>query len=280
MDQLSFLINERPYTFSIQGSPDFAFGAPERLSRKDTDITFDQPWYEAGYDTAVFAGKEEFQHLLEGLNTSIGRIVTEELGVELGPEGLSKYHHVVRNYDDHFKVIARTRDLFPNDFNFPIDDLLPKFSELLGIPLTDINPHHGRKMHIIVRINRPGSTDYNPPHKDVYQAVDIDGYIPQFVNLWIPICGVTERSSLPLAPGSHLIPEDKVLRTFAGGVVEGNKYGVRTIKEWDGSNKLERPHVNYGEVLFFSSHLVHGLAINEEPDNTRVALEFRLFKKS
>jgi len=29
----------------------------------------------------------------------------------------------------------------------------------------------------------------------------------------------------------------------------------------------------------FSGHLIHGLAINEETDKTRVALEFRLFKK-
>jgi hypothetical protein len=29
----------------------------------------------------------------------------------------------------------------------------------------------------------------------------------------------------------------------------------------------------------FSSHMIHGLAINEEEDVTRVALEFRLFKK-
>ncbi len=279
MDKLHFLINDRPYAFSITGSPEFAFGRQERLSRKGTDIIFDLPWYERGYTTATFASPTAFAHLLDGLNTSIGRIVQEELGVTLDDRGLAKYHEVVRTYDDHFKVIARTRDLFPENFNFPINDLLPVFSELLGIPLTDINPHNGKKMHIIVRINRPGSTDYNPPHKDVYQAVDIDGYIPQFVNLWIPICGVTDRSSLPLAPGSHLIPEDQVLRTFAGGVVEGNKYGVRTIKEWGGSNKLERPKVEYGDVLFFSSHLVHGLAINEEPDTTRVALEFRLFKQ-
>jgi ectoine hydroxylase-related dioxygenase (phytanoyl-CoA dioxygenase family) len=38
--------------------------------------------------------------------------------------------------------------------------------------------------------------------------------------------------------------------------------------------------IDYGEVLIFSSHLVHGLAINEESDTTRVALEFRLYKKT
>jgi ectoine hydroxylase-related dioxygenase (phytanoyl-CoA dioxygenase family) len=50
------------------------------------------------------------------------------------------------------------------------------------------------------------------------------------------------------------------------------------IKEWGGSHTLERAVVKDGQVLFFSSHLIHGLAINEEEDLTRVALEFRLFK--
>jgi ectoine hydroxylase-related dioxygenase (phytanoyl-CoA dioxygenase family) len=51
------------------------------------------------------------------------------------------------------------------------------------------------------------------------------------------------------------------------------------IKSWNGDITLTRPEIKYGEVLFFTSHLVHGLAINEEEDSTRVALEFRLFKK-
>jgi ectoine hydroxylase-related dioxygenase (phytanoyl-CoA dioxygenase family) len=50
------------------------------------------------------------------------------------------------------------------------------------------------------------------------------------------------------------------------------------IKEWGGSHALERADVKDGEVLFFSSHLIHGMAINSEEDLTRVALEFRLFK--
>jgi ectoine hydroxylase-related dioxygenase (phytanoyl-CoA dioxygenase family) len=134
-------------------------------------------------------------------------------------------------------------------------------------------------MHIIVRINRPHSNDYNPPHKDIYEGVDGENYIPLFINFWIPICGVTEKSSLPISPASHLIPENQILRTFDGAVVAGNKYRVRMVKEWAGKNTLERAKVTDGQVLVFSSHLIHGLAINEEQDLTRVALEFRLFKK-
>lgn len=277
MDQLQFTIGDRPYNFSVKGSPEFAYGKPELLSNASTDITHALPWYELGYHAAPFADAAGFKALREGLSASIRSLVEETLGISVPDFELERYHEVVTNFEDHFKVVSRTRDLFPGDFNFPITELLPTFGELVGFPLTDLNPHSGKRMHIIVRINRPGSTDFNPPHKDIYESVDIRGFIPRFINLWIPIAGVTQRSTLPIAAGSHLIPEDQVLRTFAGSVVEGNTYGVRCVREWGGSTALERPVVEYGEVLLFSSHLVHGLAVNEE-NTTRVALEFRLFK--
>jgi ectoine hydroxylase-related dioxygenase (phytanoyl-CoA dioxygenase family) len=77
----------------------------------------------------------------------------------------------------------------------------------------------------------------------------------------------------------NTINENLVQRTFEGGLIEGNKYRVRMIKSWNGDNTLVRSKVKYGQVLIFSSHLIHGLATNEEADKTRVALEFRLFKK-
>jgi ectoine hydroxylase-related dioxygenase (phytanoyl-CoA dioxygenase family) len=50
-------------------------------------------------------------------------------------------------------------------------------------------------------------------------------------------------------------------------------------KSWDKKNELERSTVGYGQALIFSPHLIHGLALNLEENKTRVALEFRLFKK-
>jgi hypothetical protein len=200
------------------------------------------------------------------------------LGISTENFSLEKYHHFVKENADHFKVVSKTRDLFSEDFNFPILEMLPKFEAILGFKLSDIDPRSGEKLHIIVRINRPKSNDYNPPHKDIYEEVDKNDYIPPFVNLWIPIAGVTENSSLPIVAGSHKIPESEIERTFDGGVVEGNTYRVRMIKNWGGSHTLERAKVTYGETLFFSSHLIHGLAVNEENDLSRVALEFRLFK--
>lgn len=279
-DILSYTIGDKKYEVSVKDCPPFDYGKEVRLSREDTDIVYTQPWYDEGHTSAEFLSEEEFAHLKQGLTQSVANIIKSELGLEIPADfSLERYHDVVTSREDHFKVVGKTRDLFAEDFNFPVKEVLPKFEKILGFGLTDINPEDGRELHIIVRINRPGSSDYNPPHKDVYERVDEADYIPPFVNLWIPIAGVTENSSLPIAPGSHKITENLVLRTHNGAVVEGNKYRVRMIKEWGGSSHLERAKVGYGEVLFFSGHLIHGLAVNAEPDTTRVALEFRLFKK-
>lgn len=273
-----FKIDGAERCFSIDGAPHFKFGNKEVLSTKEADISFSQPWYNEGFTENDFLTLDEFNSLKSGLIESISKIIQEECSIETEGFNLENYHHFIKNDTDHFKVVNRTRDLFSKDFNFPIITLLPRLGEILKFNLTDIDPKTNEIMHIIVRINRPQSYDYNPPHKDIYEAIDIDSNIPKFINFWIPIAGVTNKSNLPLAPNSHLINEIFILRTFEGGIIEGKKYRVRMIKSWDGKNELYRSKVKYRQVLIFSSHLIHGLAVNDEQNKTRVALEFRLFK--
>ena len=265
-------------TFSTHGTPDFKFGKDEVLSAEHVDVTFDQPWYDEGYAELDLLNAEQFRELKEGITQSVARIVAEECSVDTDGFSLEKYHQFVRSTEDHFKVVRRTRDLFPEDFGFPVQDSIPHFEDILNFKLTDKDPKDGTQIHIIVRINRPLSDDFNPPHKDVYEDVDDADYIPPIVNFWIPIAGVNEKSNLPLAPKSHRINENQVLRTFEGGMIQGNKYRVRMIKSWNGESQLFRSTVKYGQVLIFSGHLIHGLALNENPDLTRVSLEFRLYK--
>jgi hypothetical protein len=273
-----FTIDNIEKYFSIEDAPAFNFGDDQILSSESTDISFQQPWYSTGYTEQNFLDNGEFESLKTGLTQSIGKIIRQECQINTNGFDLENYHQYVDNDINHIKVVSKTRDLFSEDFNFPIEEMLPRLGKILNFTLTDIDPKTNKRMHIIVRINRPKSNDYNPPHKDIYESVDDDSYIPQFINFWIPIAGVTSKSNLPLVPQSHLISEKLILRTFEGGKIEGNKYRVRMIKSWNGEHKLFRSKVNYGQVLIFSSHLIHGLAVNDEPNKTRVALEFRLFK--
>lgn len=280
MNNVEFYIDENKHTFSVDNTSEFRFGSNEVLSGKETDISYNQPWYDEGYTEKKFLSINEFDSLTKGLVASIRKIIEEETSIITDGFTLDKYHLYVKTDRDHYKIVSRTRDLFPNDFNFPISELLPRLEQILGYKLTDINIKDQEQLHIIVRINRPRSKDFNPPHKDIYEGVDVESYIPQFINFWIPIAGVTNNSSLPIVPRSHKINENEILRTFEGAIIEGNKYRVRMIKSWNNDCKLIRSTVGYGQVLIFSSHLIHGLAVNDEDDLTRVALEFRLFKKT
>jgi ectoine hydroxylase-related dioxygenase (phytanoyl-CoA dioxygenase family) len=278
MSSAEFLIDGVKRQFSVEGSPDFRFGKDEVLSAAETDITHGQPWYDAGYAVRPFLDPAEFAELKLGIEASVRQIVQAELGVDVHDFTLERYHRYVRDDAAHFKVVSKTRDLFANDFSFHVMGLIPRLERLLGFGLTDIEPVSGERLHIIVRINRPGSNDFNPAHKDIYEGVDEDFRVLQFVNFWIPVAGVTPKSSLPLAAGSHKLSENDILRTFEGAVVAGNQYRVRMVRSWAGDNTLVRAPVAHGQVLMFSAHLIHGLAVNDEPDQTRVALEFRLFK--
>jgi hypothetical protein len=280
MESTNYQIDGKEYTISLKGSPELKYGKDEILSKEDSDITYGQEWYKNGFTEQDFLSKEEFNSLKSGITSSIEKIIKKELSINTNSFVIENYHHFVKDDASHVKIVSKTRDLFADDFNFPVMELTKRLSKILGFNLSDINPVKNEKLHIIVRINRPKSTDYNPPHKDIYQGVDNESYIPQFVNFWIPIAGVTNNSSLPLAPGSHKLNENLICRTFDGGVMEGNKYRVRMIKSWNNRNKLIRSTVKDGQVLIFSGHLIHGLAINNEDDKSRVALEFRLFKEN
>jgi Phytanoyl-CoA dioxygenase (PhyH) len=277
--EAEFIIDGEALSVDIGGSPPFVFGAPQTLSGPETDPTYSQPWYPLGFAVLPIFDPSEFAAIRDGISASIERILGS-LEIEVGGFELERYHHFVRDDETHFQVAGRTRDLFPPDFNFSIEDVTRRLGKSLGFELTDVDPRTGEQLHVIVRINRPGSTDYNPTHKDIYEDWDAEQVIPQFVNFWIPISGVTSRSALPLAPASHRIPEDRIYRTIEGGVIAGKPYRVRSILHWDGQNLLERAAVTDGDVLVFSPHLIHGCALNAEPDKTRVALELRLFRKS
>jgi len=279
MNTIEFSIDDKNISVNIAEETQFTFGKSEVLSNSETDITYNQKWYKLGYAVFQFLKQEEFENLVDGIKASIIKIIKEELKVNVSDFRLEDYHNYIKDNADHYRITSRTRDLFPQDFNFQIKELIPRFEEFLGFELSDIDPDTNMQVHIILRINRPNSNDYNPPHKDIYEGVDNENTIPKFMNFWIPICGVTSHSSLPIAPGSHLIEESKICRTVTGASLEGNKYRVRLVREWDGNNALKRVEIKNSEVLVFSSHLIHGLAINSEKNKTRIALEFRLFKK-
>ena len=275
----SYNINGKSITVELQSDAEYDFGQNEILSRKFGDLTSNKSWYGQGF--CVVPGREffEIEDLYQATTDVLKKIISEFGGVFDSLDfRLENYHKYV---DDelHAKIIERTRRLYPKDLGIDVQKITEKVGDYLGHKLSFHNNVSGKDHWIIVRINKPKSQNYNTAHKDIYEALDNHGRIPKMVNLWIPVCGVAKGNALPVAPGSHLIPENQIRRTKAGSKMNGNQYSVASIAEWRGSSKLISPNITQGDLLVFSSHLIHGLAINNNEDVTRISFELRLHEK-
>ena len=150
-----------------------SYGDGSILSNLNTDPTYDCEWYNKGYSIQKLFTEREFSEIHSGITLSVKKIVENIQKREIHNFSLIDYHKFVTTDPEHQKVVNKTRDLFSSDFNFPILDCIKKLSSYFDFGLTDID-QKGKRQHIIVRINRPKSDDYNPPHKDIYGPYDRD----------------------------------------------------------------------------------------------------------
>lgn len=269
----TYQIDDTAVSLDVDG--DRVQGAPEVLVETYGDPLSAQPWFRDGFTVAPLLSPAELSAMRAAVLDVIRGVVTG-LGRDLRGLSLEGYHKHVED-ELHALVIAQTRRLPLQDFGVPAADLIARLSALVGTKLSLHNPALNADQWVICRINRPGSQDFNPVHKDAYEALDHAGMVPPMVNFWVPVCGVAGPTGLPVAPGSHLIPEDRIERTKAGCSINGRRYSVNAVTRWDGGAVLTTIAPDEGEVLAFSSNLIHGLGRNLASDTTRMALEFRLF---
>ena len=265
-----FLDNE-PFQFSVEGN--FFWGEDEVLFEMNDSVISKVAWKDDGYKVVDAFKGNEFEALQQSITKNI--IKAFEIHNIAYPENfrLQDYHKVITTDENHLKIIDITRNLTNEDFDFDIDMLADRFGNMLGYQLTSF-VEELQKSHIQIRINRPSSLDINPPHRDGYLS-----YWKDVVNVWIPIEGCTPKTSLPVLPGSHLLPENEILRTESKGAkINGNTYYVPCIlKTGAGDLKMIRPNPSEGEALLFSPFLIHGAAVNRS-EHTRVSMELRLPK--
>ena len=267
-------INEEPYKFEVEG--DFFWGENKLQYQIENSPISKMQWHNDGYAIVNAFNNSEFIKLKESVIQNIVSAIDQNVsGFDSNSFILDDYHKVINTDALHNKVINITRNLENKDFDFDIDALADKFGELLGCKLTTWIEEL-QKSHIQVRISRPNSLDINPPHRDGYLS-----YFKDILNLWIPIHGCNNQSSLPVMPSSHLIPENEILRTASKGAkINGNTYYVPCILETNkGVIKMIRPNPMEGEALIFTPFLIHGAAVNNNKDITRISLELR-FPKS
>lgn len=138
----------------------------------------------------------------------------------------------------------------------------------------------GRRVKIFnddiwVRICRPSTIteiDYNPCHRDIY----LDFY-RNTVNVYIPIVGSNEKSSLAMQTGSHFWNERDLVVTTGGAYFKNSnkKYSVDAILRSKQPLRMVRPNPQTDEFILFSPYLIHGCSSNDNTDTTRMSVEIR-----
>ena len=274
MDEVChFFIDNEAHRFDVRGN--FFWGEDVLLFKEEDNIISNMPWKDEGFAVVKAFFENEFLRLKESVTSNVIKAI-RLIGVNFDEPSftLEKYHHVVHTNELHQRVIQVTRNLENSDFDFDINLLVERFGNILGYKLTAWVDEL-EKSHIQIRISRPHSLDINPPHRDGYLS-----YWENIINVWVPIAGCNTKSSLPVLPGSHLISENKILRSRSKGAeINNNQYYVPCIlKTQNGAMRFVRPNPKSGEALIFTPYLIHGAAINNNMDITRVSLELRFPK--
>jgi hypothetical protein len=263
-------INNKAVEYRIEGDAD----APDEqvMLASAIDLSAGTAWAADGYTVADFLAEPELHTLQSGLHGLV-REFMRNAGVAVADDfDIGQYHHAVGEANElHLAVINQIKEISQELLPLPARYLEERVSELCGRPVQAFNPwDQGRWFHL--RIVRPNRPDNNPMHRDVW--------LPDYrdcINIYAPLAGSTENSSLTLVPGSHWWPESRVVRTRGGAVYNGVAFTVPAVKESEEPLRIIRPNPGPNEVLLFSPYLLHGGAVNLNPDTTRVSLEMRFW---
>lgn len=245
------------------------------LIYSDDNLIAESSWSEKGYVVAsVFEKDDEFEELIQ-LFTKIAVENAQQIN-EKWPENtaLDHYHHILNNDEKHSAYInALGYFISASKLGEFKKKLELRVSELCGSPVHAKHPDFDEEAFSL-RIVRPGKGDNNPMHRDVWLDRLRNG-----INIYLPIAGSTDKSSLRLIEGSHLWSDDEVVRTEEGAVINGVKYTVPQVLEIKRDAEIIRPNPGFNEMLVFSPYLLHGGASNHNEDRTRISLEMRFWRK-
>ena len=270
---MKYRINGKEYSIDVSGK--IFRGENECLLHSDDNLFSETSWNSEGYVVSpLVEGKEAL--VLKHFFTNLIRDAIGHCGGSVNDDfSLEKYHKYVPSDDLHLHVLNHIKNCcrvseLPLDYN-QID---ARVSRLCNTKVSCYVPEQIASGFFFVRIVRPQPhKDNNPPHKDVWIA-----RLRNAINLYLPLAGSNEQSSLPLVPGSHFWTESQLPRTESGAEVDGSSFSVPSVIVEQDELDMIRPYLPPNNALFFSPYLIHGGAINANNDLTRVSLEMRFWR--
>lgn len=265
-------IDDDVIEYAVEGET--AFGADEVLLDRDDDLLEKTGFAESGFTVAPFLDPASYETLVEGVRRLLREALLRHVRPTVdAPFSLEGYHRVVAGAE-HLRLVGAMGLQWVYE-ELPVSMALVerRISEIVGLEVSAANPAL-EQQRFQVRVVRPGMSDNNPPHRDVW----LDR-LRHAVNIYVPLAGSDARSSLPILPGSHRWPEAEIERTCSGGVVGGVSYTVPAVTGTRRPFRLTRPRVRPNEVLVFTPYAIHGGGVNLNADRTRVSLELRFWRK-
>jgi hypothetical protein len=243
------------------------------LLEKSVDLTKNTHWHQNGFSIEPLFSEEQFRQFEKAIYELL-LDCWKKSGLAI-PRAFKpeQYHAIANDQQKHLAAVECTKLVQIEDFPGGIQAMEERISEICKEKLVAKNPFDNQRVFHF-RVVRPLSRDNNPLHRDVWLE-DYDNCI----NLYIPVAGSNERSSLILFPGSHLWSESRVERTVSGAEINDIKFNVPAVTNIQGDYTIERPDPLRNEVLVFSPYLIHGGAVNLNTDSTRISIELRLWKK-
>ena len=211
---------------------------------------------------------------IQNYNDLLQRFIRNEIKFITNKEiNLSNYHNEITD-EEHKKILNSMpykKAMYPDVEEFCV--YLEKYiSDIVGEPIKIFNDD------IWFRICRPTSindNDFNPCHRDVY----LDFY-RNILNIYLPVVGSDENSSLKIQPGSHKWNECDLMVTKGGAYfpLTNKKYSVDAIVASKKPINMVRPNPNEEQMMLFTPYLIHGCADNTNDYTTRISLEIRFIR--
>lgn len=223
-----------------------------------------ESYHRNGYAVADIHSKLESEKIKYFTMSWIKRLLMDYIPINAAGYELKNYHLWEKNISqDHRKIFnSKNRYLYP-----PADVM----EALLNNNMKDLLSELGILKYKIwddgwgnvgFRMIRPGVGDGYPLCTKEW------GVAKGVISFWIPIIGFSSDETLELVPGSHL-------KVYESEVVEGQFAAgePRFLGDRD-SLKLVRPILKHGEVICYSSKMLHSEDVSTS-SITRINLEIR-----
>jgi len=252
------------YVYHYELMNDYTWGKDVIMIETDINLLKNTDFDDTGYKNIK----------MDDYNIFIRKFITSEIEKILNRKiNIEKYHSELTE-EEHNKILHNMpyKKNHSEDMNAFCRYLEKHISNILNESVKIFNDD------IWIRICRPtniSDSDFNPCHKDVY----LDFY-RNTVNIYLPICGSNEKSSLLIQSGSHKWNENQTIVTSGGAYFKktNKKYSVDAVVASKTQLEMIRPNPKIDEILLFSPYLIHGCSSNDNLDLTRMSLEIRFIK--